>query len=44
MFAFYAVRGHSLSELASTTALERRFLYHSMLDYYDEIQKMYEMR
>ena len=41
MFAFYAVRGYSLSELAETTSLERRFLHHSMMMYYEDVNKAF---
>ena len=40
MYAFYAVRGYSLSELASLSLLERLFLHCAKEEYYkEEIEK-----
>lgn len=36
LIAFYLVRGHKLEELLNMSYLEKRFLYHARIEYYEE--------
>jgi hypothetical protein len=44
MMAFYAVRGHSLDELANLTFAEKAFLHCAREEYYKEIKAMFGER
>jgi len=42
MFAFYAVRGHSLNDLANLSYLEKAFLHYAREEYYKEEVSKYK--
>ena len=42
MIAFYLVRGHKLEDLLNMSYLEKRFLYHARIAYYEEEKAKYK--
>jgi hypothetical protein len=42
MFAFYAVRGYKLSDLANLSYLEKQFLHCAREEYYEEETEKYK--